>query len=379
MAFSGASVGVLGGGQLGRMLLREGLALGLQFRILDPNPQAPCANLAHTFEQGPLDEEAAIRRVAAGADVLTIEIEQVGVEALEALEAEGLKVAPSPAIIRLIQDKLRQKQFYWEKGFPTAPFEAVGGLAEVRKKWGGQPKVYKAAQGGYDGRGVCVLKEEQDLAQAFDAPGLLEDWVPFEKELAVMVQRNASGQVATFPLVEMVFHPTANLVEYLFCPADVPEGLARQCHQLARDLAEQLRLEGTLAIELFQTAEGQVLINETAPRVHNSGHHSLQACNVSQFEQHLRAILDLPLARPQLLSPAAMVNILGAEDQEGPAAYEGLEAVLAQTDAFVELYGKAQTRPFRKMGHCVLLGQDRTEIENQARWIKTQLKAVPRK
>lgn len=356
------AIGILGGGQLGKMLLQAGIDLHLDFRVLDPSPEAPCRHIAAGFTLGDFADYETVMRFGENCDLLTIEIEHVHADALEALRDQGKTVYPSPEIIRLVQDKRKQKQFYLDHGLPTAPFTLVSGKSEVAQMVDTFPKVYKSGKAGYDGRGVQVLRSPEDLVQAFDAAGLVEDWVPFEKEIAIIVARNPQGEIDTFPAVEMVFHPVHNLVEYLISPADLPPSILSQAKAIAHSLAEKISLVGVLAVEMFVTRDHEVLINEVAPRPHNSGHHTIRACLTSQYEQHLRAILGLPLGATDLLCPAAMVNMLGAPGQNGSATYPGLAELLALPGVYPFLYGKAETRPYRKMGHITLLQQDRAAL-----------------
>jgi 5-(carboxyamino)imidazole ribonucleotide synthase len=369
-------LGVLGGGQLGRMLIQAAIDFNLHIRVLDPSAEAPCRPYAHHFEQGSLTDYDTVYRFGQQVDLLTIEIEHVNTEALEALQAEGKLVYPDPKTIRLIQDKRLQKQFFLDHGFPTSPFRLVENRAEVFAARDFLPAVNKLGQAGYDGRGVQILRSEADLELAFDAPGLVERFVPFEKEIAVLVGRNPQGDTAVFSVVEMVFHPAHNLVEYLFAPAEMSIGQAQQAQEMAIRLAQQLNYVGIMAVEMFLTAEGQLLINEVAPRPHNSGHHTIRACLTSQYEQHLRAILGLPLGNPAQKLPAAMVNLLGEAGCHGKTHYLGLEEAMSISGVYPHLYGKAETRPFRKMGHVTLLDPDRDELREKIARVRNLIKVV---
>ncbi|WP_374755720.1 5-(carboxyamino)imidazole ribonucleotide synthase [Runella aurantiaca] len=368
-------VGVLGGGQLGLMLLQAAIDWNLNVKILDA-ADAPCAAIAPEFVEGSLQDYDAVYQFGQDVEVLTIEIEKVNVEALEALEREGKKVFPQPHVIRLIQDKRLQKQFYRDHGLPTADFVLTENRADVRNYADFLPAFHKLGKDGYDGKGVQRIASTADFDKAFDAPGLLEKAVDFDKELAVIVARNERGEVATFPTVEMVFHPEANLVEYLFSPADISPEIEQQAQELAKKTAQAIGIVGLLAVEMFLTKDGQVLINEVAPRPHNSGHHTIRANFTSQFEQHWRAILDFPLGDTTAYTPAAMVNLLGEEGHTGPAYYEGMEALLATHGVFPFLYGKKITKPFRKMGHITVTDSDLTKLKEKAEWVKGALKVV---
>ncbi len=361
------TIGILGGGQLGLMLVQAAIDWNLTIHILDPDPQAPCRHLCAQFTVGSLTDYDTVWQFGQAVDVLTIEIERVNIEALEALERAGKQVFPQPLVIKLIQDKRLQKQFYRTHNLPTSDFILTESRADVATVFAQNPDFFpafhKLGRDGYDGRGVQRVATETDLVNAFDAPGILEKAVDFDKELAVIVARNERGEVMTFPTVEMVFHPEHNLVEYLFAPADISETIDEQAQTLARQTAEAFGIVGILAVELFLTKPengqpAQVLINEVAPRPHNSGHHTIRANVTSQFEQHWRAILNYPLGDTAIHSPAAMVNLLGEPGFTGPVRYEGFAELLAMPGVFPFLYGKALTKPFRKMGHVTVLGDD---------------------
>lgn len=366
-------IGMLGGGQLGRMLIQHGLNWNLPVSVLDPDPQAPCSQLA-PFTTGKLTDYETVMKFGASCDLITVEIENVSTRALAELEKSGKQVYPQPHLLELIQDKSRQKQFYKEHHIPTADFVLTTNRTDVlqHKQW--LPAVHKLSREGYDGRGVQVLRTELDLSKAFDAPGVLEKMIPFEKEISVIVARNFHGEIASFPAVEMVFHPEANLVEYLFAPAAISKTIATEADVLARRVIETLGLVGLLAVEMFVTREGKVLVNEVAPRPHNSGHHTIEANRTSQYEQHWRAVLNLPLGETNATSPAAMVNLLGEEGYSGPARYEGLDAVLAMPGVYVHLYGKSITKPFRKMGHVTIVDEDVEMLREKVQVIKSTLK-----
>lgn len=371
-------IGILGGGQLGLMLLQAGIDWNLTVHILDPDAEAPCRHLATSFTQGALTDYDTVYQFGQSVDLLTIEIERVNVDALEALEREGKRVFPQPSVIRIIQDKQAQKQFYREHKLPTADFILTENRADVPQLLAQNPDFlpafHKLGRDGYDGRGVQRIATLADFEKAFDAPGVLEKAVDFEKELAVIVARNEQGQTATFPTVEMVFHPEQNLVEYLFAPAAISEAVDQQAQEIARKTAEAFGIVGLLAVELFLTKDGQVIVNEVAPRPHNSGHHTIRANVTSQFEQHWRAILDLPLGDTTILTPAAMLNLLGEPGHSGPARYEGMEALLAMPGVFPFLYGKKITRPFRKMGHITVISPDVNGLKAKADAVKENIK-----
>lgn len=375
MGIQQQKLGVLGGGQLGRMLLQAGLDLNIQFSVLDPDAQAPCHSLA-PFTQGKLTDFDTVMAFGQGCDIITIEIENVNTRALRELEKMGKKVFPQPHLIEVIQDKRTQKEFYRTHHIPTAEFVLVENRADVQRHGAFLPAVNKLGKEGYDGRGVQMLRTAADFDKAFDKPGLLERLIDFDQEIAVIAARNEKGEVATFPAVEMVFHPEHNLVEYLYSPASISLAIAQQADQVARRLVEQLQLVGLLAVEMFVTKDGQVLVNEVAPRPHNSGHHTIEANVTSQYEQHLRAVFNLPLGDTHIVQPSAMVNLLGEAGFEGPAKYEGLEAVMKESGVHVHLYGKKNTKPFRKMGHVTLTGQHVEELKTKVEFVKRTLKVV---
>jgi 5-(carboxyamino)imidazole ribonucleotide synthase len=370
------NIGVLGGGQLGRMMIQAGMNYNLNIGILDPDPSAPCSGIVKDFTVGSLTDESLVYEWGKRYDLITIEIENVSVEALKRLEKEGVQVFPQPAIIELIQDKRKQKTFYKADRIPTADFVLVSGREEVEKHIHHFPMVNKLGREGYDGRGVQMLKSPEDVSKAFDKPGLLENLVDFSKELSVIVARNHSGETKCFPVVELSYHPTENLVEFLFAPAQIEEEIEEKAYKLAVDVIEKLNMVGLLAVELFLTKDGNLLVNEIAPRTHNSGHHTIEANKTSQFEQHLRAILNLPLGSTDLIVPAAMVNILGEPGYNGEAKYQGLKECLEIEGTYIHLYGKKLTKPYRKMGHVTVTDTSVEHLRSKALRIKEQLKVI---
>ncbi len=368
------TLGILGGGQLGRMLVKAGSDYGIHFKAIDPAAAAPIRPFVASFTQGDLTNYLDVLHFGQHCDVLTIEIENVNTDALVELEKKGVKVYPQPAVIELIKDKAKQKQFYQLHGIPTAPFTLVKNKQDVKALHTKLPFVNKLAQEGYDGRGVQVMRTAKDLEKAFDAAGIVEDLIPFEKEIAVLVARNSQGDISTFPAVELVFHPEHNLVEYLFSPASISQNIAAQADDLAKNIIEKLQMTGLLAVEMFVTSAGDVLVNEVAPRPHNSGHQTIEANITSQYEQHLRAVLGLPLGATQALTPSAMVNLLGEPGFTGKAVYEGLKEVMAEEGVHVHLYGKAETRPFRKMGHVTITSMGIEELKRKVNFVKHTLK-----
>jgi 5-(carboxyamino)imidazole ribonucleotide synthase len=356
------------------MLIQSAINYNQDIHILDPDSNAPCKDIAQKFVVGSLKDYAAVYAFGKDCDVITVEIEAVNTEALQQLADEGKKVFPQPHLLALIQDKRKQKQFYLEQGIPTAEFILTENKADILANASFLPAVNKLGKEGYDGRGVQVLRTAADLDLAFDAPGLLEKLIDFEKEIAVTVARNEQGEVIAYPAVECAFHPTANLVEFLFAPAAISPEIEKKAQAIAKDLILKLDLVGILAVELFVTRTGEVLVNEIAPRPHNSGHHTIEANFTSQFEQHLRAVMNWPLGNPGLRCPAAMINLLGEAGHEGPAVVEGLAEALSESGVYLHLYGKKYTKPFRKMGHVTLLGEDIQEVKAKAQRIKELIK-----
>jgi 5-(carboxyamino)imidazole ribonucleotide synthase len=369
-------LGILGGGQLGRMFIQEAINYDVHISVLDPAADAPCAPYAHSFTQGSFDDFDTVYAFGKNQDVLTIEIEHVNVEALEKLKSEGVKVYPDPAILRIVKDKGLQKQFYAEHQIPTAPFYLIDSKEDIERFVGDFPVMQKMRTGGYDGKGVQPLRTTADIEKAFDVPSVLEKMVDFEKEIAILIARNESGEMVTFPIVEMEFNPEANLVEFLFSPAAVSHEVTQQAEEIAHKLVKALDFVGLLAIEFFVTKSGQVLVNEIAPRPHNSGHHTIEACGTSQYEQHLRSILNLPLGDTRLIQPAVMINLLGEKGFTGPVNYEGMREALAMPGVYVHLYGKASTKPFRKMGHVTVTHPDLETAKVNARKVLSTIRVV---
>lgn len=369
-------LGILGGGQLGRMLIQEAVNLNITTLVLDPDADAPCKSIANYFENGSITDYDTVYNFGKKADVITIEIEKVNVEALEQLEKEGKLVYPQPRVIRLIQDKGIQKQFFKENEIPTSPFMLVNSKEDLTSEKFPFPYILKLRRDGYDGKGVMKITDSSDVHEAFDAPTLIEEWVNFEKEIAVIVARNANGDVKTFPMVEMEFNPEANLVEFLISPSTYPDSIQERAEKIARDIAAALNITGILAVEMFVTPSGDILVNELAPRPHNSGHQTIEGNYTSQFGQHLRAILNLPLGDTRSISNAIMVNVLGEKGHDGVAKYDGLEKILSVEGVYVHLYGKKYTKPFRKMGHLTIIDQNREKAIEKARFVQKTLKVI---
>jgi 5-(carboxyamino)imidazole ribonucleotide synthase len=369
-------LGILGGGQLGRMLIQQAINYNVTVKVLDPDREAPCRKLCDEFVVGSLGDYETVYKFGKKVDLLTIEIEKVNVDALEQLEKEGVLVYPQPRIIRLIQDKALQKQFFKENDIPTAEFQVISSAEQLRQSHIPFPYVQKLRRDGYDGRGVYKVLDESYLAKAFTEPSLIERLVDFEKEIAVIVARNEHGETKTFPMVEMEFNPDVNLVEFLIAPSTLPFEVHDEAERIAKRVAGCLNIVGLLAVEMFLDKNGKILVNELAPRPHNSGHQTIEGNVVSQFEQHLRAIFNQPLGDTACLNHAIMINVLGEAGYEGPAVYQGIEKVLDCAGVYIHLYGKALTKPFRKMGHVTIVDADREKAMEKARYVQKTLKVV---
>jgi len=369
-------LGILGGGQLGRMLIQQAINYNVTSLVLDPDPDAPCKHLANYFENGSITDFDTVYNFGKKADVITIEIEKVNIEALEQLEKEGKQVFPQSRVIRLIQDKGIQKQFFKENDIPTSPFQIVNTREDIENSQIPFPYILKLRKDGYDGKGVMRINSADDLNDAFDAPCIIEKLVDFEKEVAVIVARNAKGDMKTFPMVEMEFNQEANLVEFLISPSTYAENLQQKAENIAKNIASAMNITGILAVEMFVSKDGEILVNEVAPRPHNSGHHTIEGNYVSQFEQHLRSIYNLPLGDTTSITNAVMINLLGEKGSEGVARYENLEKILAIDGVFVHLYGKKYTKPFRKMGHVTIVDIDRDKAIEKARYVQNTLKVI---
>ena len=359
------------------MLLTETRKYDIFTCVLDPGKEAPCRIGSNVFVQGSLKDFETVYNFGKGVNVLTIEIEHVNVEAMERLEKEGVEVHPRPALLRIVQNKARQKQFYQDNNIPTSRFQVFNSKDDVRfaisnGDWE-PPFVWKSTEGGYDGFGVAVVRNDEDINQIGDGPCLLEAFVPFEKELSVIVARNKSGETATFPVVEMEFHPTANQVEYVLCPSSISKNLTDKAREIALKTAQAFNLTGLLAVEMFLTKDGEILVNEVAPRTHNSGHLTIENNYTSQFEQHLRAILNLPLGSTTMKTPAVMANLVGAEGFKGDVEYQGYQDLLHMPGVNIHIYGKRETRPFRKMGHVTVIGETLKSARQMAEKAKNSI------
>lgn len=369
-------LGVLGGGQLGKMLLAETQKFDIYTCILDAASDAPCAQICNEFHQGSLMDFDTVYNFGKKVDLLTIEIEHVNIEALLKLEKEGLAIYPQPSILQIIQHKGKQKDFFKENNIPTSPHKRFSSLQELKKEGLSYPFVWKSAQFGYDGTGVKIVRNVADLNSLPDNESITEDLIPFKNELAVIVARNKNGEIKTYPVVEMEFHPEANQVEYVICPARISEEVAKKATKIALHVAEAFEHIGLLAVELFQTEDDEILVNEVAPRTHNSGHYSIEASYTNQFEQHLRSILNLPLGNTESKVAGIMVNLVGEEGFSGNVIYENIDKILEMKGVTPHIYGKKQTRPFRKMGHVTIVNNNLTEARKIAEEVKNTIRVI---
>lgn len=377
MAFfyqNGFKLGILGGGQLGRMLIQECINLNVSTGVLDPDPNAPCKSLCDEFVCGNFNDYDTVYVFGKTKNLITIEIEHVNLDALFQLQKEGVKVYPQPEILKTIKDKGLQKQFYQDNGLPTSPFHLVKNKVEAEMLIAELPMMMKLRSGGYDGKGVVPVRNKNDFDNAFDQPSVMEKMVDFEREISVIVARNSDGNIVHYPVVDMEFNPKANLVEFLFSPSEIESSVQEKAIELARKVIELLGMVGLLAVEFFVTKSGEVLINEMAPRPHNSGHQTIEGNRTSQYAQHLRAILNLPLGSTEIIYPSVMINILGEPGYEGDAIYEKLNEVVQMPGTYVHLYGKKTTKPFRKMGHVTIVGKNMDQNRRQAQLVKQLLK-----
>ena len=373
-------LGILGGGQLGKMLLFDTRKFDIQTYVLDPSDEAPSKIACNQFFKGDLMDFETVYNFGKKVDVLTFEIELVNLEALAKLENEGLKIYPSPKTLKLIQNKGIQKDFYTEHAIPTAKYKRFDNLksliVDILDSKTKLPFVWKCTEFGYDGNGVKVIKQLSDLDNLANVECIAEEMVPFKNELAVIVCRNSSGEIKTYPVVEMEFHQEANQVEYVICPARIDAKVAEKARAIALHVSEKFNHVGLLAVEMFQTEEDEILVNEVAPRPHNSGHYSIEASYTSQFENHLRAILDLPLGNTESKVAGIMVNLVGAEGYTGDVIYENIEKILGWNGVTPHIYGKKQTRPFRKMGHVTIVNQDIKEARRIAEDVKNTIRVI---
>ena len=373
-------LGILGGGQLGKMMLYNTRKFDINTSVLDPNNEAPSRLACNHFVQGDLMDFETVFNFGKKVDTLTIEIENVNVEALKALEKEGVKVYPDSNTLATIQNKAEQKRFYIKHQLPTAAFKAYNNKSTLEKAVSENvqslPFVWKSARFGYDGNGVKIIRKHSDLEQLPNGECIAEDLIPFKNELAVIVARNPKGEIKSYPVVEMEFHPEANQVEYVLCPARIPESVAKKATDVALKTAAAFQHVGLLAVEMFLTQNDNILINEVAPRPHNSGHQTIEASQTSQFEQHLRAILNLPLGSTKNKACGVMVNLVGAEGHQGAVVYKNIESIMALEGVTPHIYGKKMTRPFRKMGHVTIVNSSIEKARKIAQKVKESINVI---
>lgn len=376
-------LGILGGGQLGKMLLNDTRKFDIYTCVLDPSDEAPCKIACNEFYKGDLMDFNTVYEFGKNVDVLTFEIEGVNTNALQQLEEEGVIVYPSSKTLKVIQNKAKQKLFYVDHAIPTAPFTRFAFTSEIEDAVdnGGLtlPFVWKSAQFGYDGNGVKIIRTTEDLKDLPNVECIAETMIPFKNELAVIVSRSSSGEIKNYPVVEMEFHPEANQVEYVICPARIDATVAKKAIAVALKVSEAFQHVGLLAVEMFQTQDDEILVNEVAPRPHNSGHYSIEAAVTSQFEQHLRAILNLPLGSTKSKQAGIMVNLVGSEGHTGPVAYEAMDTILKLEGVTPHIYGKKQTRPFRKMGHVTIVNEDINMARTIAEKVKNTINVISKK
>lgn len=373
-------LGVLGGGQLGRMLLAETQKFDIYTVILDTSPEAPCAQICNEFHVGSLLDFDTVYNFGKKVDVLTIEIEHVNTEALYQLEKEGVRIYPQPAVIEIIQHKGKQKDFFVQHQIPTSPHYRFTAISDLKQAFKNNvlelPFVWKSAQFGYDGTGVKIVRTIDDIEHLADTDCIVEKLIPFKNELAVIVARNADGETKTYPVVEMEFHPEANQVEYVICPARIDKHIAEKAQKIALQVAAAFKHVGVLAVELFQTHDDNILVNEVAPRTHNSGHYSIEASYTNQFEQHLRTILNLPLGATESKVAGIMVNLVGEEGFTGDVVYKNIDDILKIDGVTPHVYGKKITKPFRKMGHVTIVHKDVNKAREIAQKVKETVRVI---
>jgi 5-(carboxyamino)imidazole ribonucleotide synthase len=366
-------VGILGGGQLGRMLLQEAANYPVEVHVMEKDKDCPAANLSHKFINGDITAYEDVVKFGQTVDVLTIEIENVNIEALEFLEKEGLKVIPSPSALKTIKNKILQKEFYQDNLIHSSEFVVIQNKEQIKQFEDYLPAAQKLATGGYDGKGVQLIRSVKDVDKGFDAPSVLEKMVDIDKEIAITVAVAQNHEMVVYPAVEMVFDPVLNLLDFQLCPANIDTITLEKASALAKEVAKGFGSPGLFAVEMFVDKQGEVWVNETAPRVHNSGHHTIEAHYSSQFDMLWRILLNYPLGKTDMVMPSVMLNIIGAEGYSGKTNYAGLQEVLSIPNAFIHLYGKSDTKPGRKMGHATLLGEDTAALLESAKKIRDTL------
>ena len=373
-------LGILGGGQLGKMLLYDAKRYDLHTKVMDSNKDAPCNKIADDFIIGDITDYDDVINFGNLVDLITVEIENVNTDALEFLEKSGKKVYPSPKNLRIIQNKSDQKNFYSKNNLPTSRFKNYSNIEELKRNFRHDnfefPFVWKSSRFGYDGKGVKIIKNIEDLDFSYDRQCLIEEKVSIKKELSVIVSRNTDGEIKCFPVVEMEFNEKSNLVEYVMCPANISKQTEEKAIIIASEIAKKFEMVGLLAVELFVTNKDEILINEVAPRPHNSGHHTIECCVTSQFDQHIRSILNLPLGETGILIPGIMVNLVGENMEEGNVNYKNINDIFDIPGVYIHIYGKKKSRLNRKMGHITIVNKDINKAIEIGKSIKNKIKVT---
>ena len=373
-------LGILGGGQLGKMLLYDAKRYDLHTKVMDSNKDAPCNKIADDFIVGDITDYNDVINFGNSVDLITVEIENVNTDALEFLEKSGKKVYPSPKNLRIIQNKSDQKNFYSKNNLPTSRFKNYSNIEELKRNFLYDnfefPFVWKSSRFGYDGKGVKIIKNIEDLDFSYDHQCLIEEKISIKKELSVIVSRNNDGEIKCFPIVEMEFNKKSNLVEYVMCPANISKQTEEKAIIIASEIAKKFEMVGLIAVELFVTNKDEVLINEVAPRPHNSGHHTIECCITSQFDQHIRSILNLPLGETGILIPGIMVNLVGENMEEGNVNYKNINDIFDIPGVYIHIYGKKKSRLNRKMGHITIVNKDINKAIEIGKSIKNKIKVT---
>ena len=367
-------IGILGGGQLGRMLLQAAANYPVETFLMENDSEAPAAHLCHHFTKGNITDYDDVYRFGKNLDAITIEIENVNADALEKLESEGVKIYPCVQTLKIIQNKIAQKEFYRQHQIPTSEFIITEKIDDIKSNASFLPCVHKLASGGYDGKGVQIINTIEDAEKGFDAPAVLEKKIRIKQEISIIVAVSNNKETTLYPPVDMVFDNDLNLLSYQISPADIPEKVLWKAEAIALNVVKKSNSPGIFAVEMFSDAEDNVFVNEIAPRVHNSGHHTIEGNYSSQFDMLWRIMLDYPLGNTEPILSSALVNLVGEEGHKGEVKYEGLDKVLAMDNVFVHIYGKKETKPGRKMGHVTILSNEKQELLHKANQIRYALR-----
>ena len=373
-------LGILGGGQLGKMLLYDAKRYDLHTKVMDSNFEVPCARLADEFILGDITNYDDVINFGNKVDIITVEIEKINTDALLFLEKKGKKIFPSAVTLKIIQNKTQQKEFYQKNNLPSSRFKNYSNIDELKSNFEKDnfkfPFVWKSSRFGYDGKGVKIIKKFDDLNFSYDEECLIEEKISIKKELSVIVARNIDGEMKCFPVVEMEFNDKSNLVEYVMCPANISSDIESRAIEIAMKASEKFNMVGLLAVELFLDVNDKIIINEVAPRPHNSGHHTIECCMTSQFDQHIRSILNLPLGETQILIPGIMVNLVGENKVEGNVVYQNINDIFEIPGVFIHIYGKKKSRLDRKMGHITIVNKDISKAIEIGKKIKKKIKVI---